>query len=293
MMARLWSARRVPGNHLATELLLAADAPPVPAEADKSPVAAVVNGRKIRTSEVESLSRIGDSRIAAGHARRPIARRVAGGNAGPVDRSAVGRGGVDRQQSAQPSTKDVDAAIENTRLQLESQHKSLDDLLTQRHLTLSQLRDQYAWQVLWERAVAKYLTDKILQEYFDSHRRQYDGSEVRASHILLRPAGRFDVTAANTLVEEAAALRAQIEAGKLTFAEAAEKYSAGPSRETGGRRRLFLPPWCDGRSLFASRFRPGKRPNQPAGRNPLWRASDHGDRRQAGHKRPGPTWPTN
>ena len=107
--------------------------------------------------------------------------------------------------------------------------------------------------------MAKYLTDKILQEYFEAHRRQYDGSEVRASHILLRPAGRRDVAAIKTLVEEAAALRAQIEAGKLTFAEAAEKYSAGPSREQGGDVGFFSRHGVDGRRLFASRFRPRKK----------------------------------
>ena len=236
-MARLWSLVVCLGI-FGGGALLADDAVPQPAETDKSPVAAVVNGRKIHNSEVEALleSAIPESRrvtldapslalLRAETLAQLIDRRL-------VEAALIGSSGA-------PSTKDVDAAIENTRLQLESQHKSLDDLLTQRRLTLAQLRDQFAWQVLWERTVAKYLTDKILQEYFESHRRQYDGSEVRASHILLRPAGRPDATAANALLEEAAALRAQIEAGKLTFAEAAEKYSAGPSREQGGDVGFF------------------------------------------------------
>ena len=46
------------------------------------------------------------------------------------------------------------------------------------------LKERLAWQVLWERAVKKYLTDKMLEDYFVANKRQFDGSETRASHIL-------------------------------------------------------------------------------------------------------------
>ena len=122
---------------------------------------------------------------------------------------------------------------------LKASTKRSRGVLAERRSTLPLLRQQLAWQVLWERAVAKYLTDKVLEDYFEAHRRQFDGSEIRASHVLFRPAGRRDAAAIEKLVEEAAALRAEIEAGKLTFAEAAERYSAAPSREQGGDVGFF------------------------------------------------------
>ena len=145
------------------------------------------------------------------------------------------------------------------------------------------------WQVLWERAVAKFLTDKLLEDYFAAHRREFDGSEIRASHILFRPAGRRDAAAIAKLVEEAAALRAEIEAGKLTFAEAAERYSAGPSREQGGDVGFF--PWHGVmvEPFARGRLQPGKRTDQPARRHALRRTLDHGDRHETGHKNAGRT----
>jgi parvulin-like peptidyl-prolyl isomerase len=216
----------------------AADPAPVPAAADDSPVVARVNGREIRLAEVQSLfssiiaddqqAMIGADALAALRAETLVQL---------IDRRLVEA--ALNTSAGSVSAKDVDAALENFKLQLESQHKTLESVLGERRLTLPLLRQQLAWQVLWERAVAKHLTDKVLEDYFLAHRRQYDGSEIRASHVLFRPAGRRDAAAIEKLVEEAAALRAEIEAGKLTFAEAAERYSAAPSREQGGDVGFF------------------------------------------------------
>jgi len=217
----------------------AADPPRVAAAtADESPVAARVNGREIRTAELQSLF----SSIIAADQQAMIGADALAALRAETLVQLIDRRLVESALSASAgsvSEKDVDAALESFKLQLESQHKTLENVMEERRLTLPLLRQQLAWQVLWERAVAKYLTDKVLEDYFVAHRRQFDGSEIRASHVLFRPAGRRDTAAIEKLVEEAAALRAEIEAGKLTFAEAAERYSAGPSREHGGDVGFF------------------------------------------------------
>jgi parvulin-like peptidyl-prolyl isomerase len=88
--------------------------------------------------------------------------------------------------------------------------------------------------VLWDGAMEKQLTDDVLKAYFEANKREFDGSEVRASHILFRSAKSADGNATTALLRDATAVREQIETGKLTFAEAAAKYSTGPSREKGG-----------------------------------------------------------
>ncbi|HEX4142735.1 MAG TPA: peptidylprolyl isomerase [Pirellulales bacterium] len=221
-------------------LLPAAAAEPaqVPAAVDDSPVVARVNGREIRTSEVQSIfaSVIAEDQQSTLGADALAALR-AEALAQLIDRRLVEA--ALSTSSGAVSAKDIDAALENVKLQLEGQHKTLDGMLAERRLTLPLLRQQLAWHVLWERAVAKHLTDKVLEDYFNANRRQFDGSEIRASHILFRPAGRNDTAAIEKLTQEAAALRAQIEAGKLTFAQAAERYSAAPSREQGGDVGFF------------------------------------------------------
>ncbi len=217
---------------------LAADPTGPPVEADDSPVVARVNGRELHTAEVQSLfsSIVTDEQQTAMGADALAALR-AETLSQLIDRCLVEA--ALKPSIGEVSAKDVDAAVENLKLQLESQHKSLESLLAERRSTLPQLKEKLAWQVLWERAVAKFLTDKVLEDYFVAHRREFDGSETRASHVLFRPIGRRDVAAIEKLVEEAAALRAEIEAGKLTFAEAAERYSAAPSREQGGDVGFF------------------------------------------------------
>jgi parvulin-like peptidyl-prolyl isomerase len=216
----------------------AADAVVAPDKGDDSPVVAEVNGQKIHAAEVESLfaSVVPEEQQALLDAQG-LATLEAQTLAQLIDRRLV-EAALSSATGA-PTAKDIDAAVENFKLQLESQHKKLDEVMSQRHLSMALLREQLAWQVLWERTVAKYLTSKVLEDYFSTHQRQFDGSEVRASHILFRPAGRQDAAAIAKLVEEASALRAKIVAGDLTFAEAAEKYSAGPSREQGGDVGFF------------------------------------------------------
>jgi parvulin-like peptidyl-prolyl isomerase len=91
-----------------------------------------------------------------------------------------------------------------------------------------------AWQIRWGKYLGKQITDQRLEEFFQAHRRDYDGTEVRVSHILLKGDALADSAVREQLVAKALKLRREITAGKTTFAAAAEQYSAGPSRRSGG-----------------------------------------------------------
>ncbi len=43
---------------------------------------------------------------------------------------------------------------------------------------------------MWRKYVARYATDKRLATYFAAHHREYDGTQLVVSHILLRPSLR-------------------------------------------------------------------------------------------------------
>ncbi|HQU46781.1 MAG TPA: hypothetical protein PK867_28515, partial [Pirellulales bacterium] len=47
------------------------------------------------------------------------------------------------------------------------------------------VRLRLEWDVMWAGYLANEATDESLQRFFDLHRRDYDGSELRVSHILL------------------------------------------------------------------------------------------------------------
>ena len=82
--------------------------------------------------------------------------------------------------------------------------------------------------------MARYATEERLATYFAAHRRDFDGTQLVVSHILFRPSAAGEKPTEEPL-KQAEKIRGEIIAGKLTFADAARKYSAGPSRKDGGR----------------------------------------------------------
>ena len=111
---------------------------------------------------------------------------------------------------------------------------SRDEYLQRNRQTDADLVEFRYWDLCWAKFLGEQLTDKRLQTYFDAHRREYDGTEVRVSHILFRVEGRGDQATNAFAVAKATAIRQDIVEGKILFAAAAQRYSAGPSREQGG-----------------------------------------------------------
>jgi parvulin-like peptidyl-prolyl isomerase len=125
-----------------------------------------------------------------------------------------------------------------------------EKMLSEGKISEQQLRDQIAWQIGWGKFVERELTDARLKSYFDAHQKEFDGTELKVSHIVLRPDGQDSPQEATRLKEMAGKLRQQIEGGKMSFEDAAQRYSAGPSRRNGGdlgyipRRGLMLEPFA-------------------------------------------------
>ncbi len=128
---------------------------------------------------------------------------------------------------------EVSAALKQIRLQREQQKVAWTDYLQQRGLSEAAFRQQLAWQLSWQKFLQARLTDAMLEDYFKAHHQDFDGTELRVSHLLLGPlqSGR-EATA--ELVETAGQLREQIASNKIAFEAAVKKYSTGPSREQGG-----------------------------------------------------------
>jgi peptidyl-prolyl cis-trans isomerase SurA len=101
-------------------------------------------------------------------------------------------------------------------------------------LSDAQTADRIDWEVRWNKYLGQQITDAHLEAYFQSHRREFDGSEVRVSHILLPGDVLGEATLKKSLIDKAAMVRRDIVDGKLTFAAAAQQYSQGPSGRSGG-----------------------------------------------------------
>ena len=73
-----------------------------------------------------------------------------------------------------------------------------------------------------------------MQKYFDRYRREYDGSELHVAQILFKLPPDAEAAAIAAAKDKAAKLKAEIAAGKLTFAAAAREHSQAPSGAAGG-----------------------------------------------------------
>jgi len=101
-------------------------------------------------------------------------------------------------------------------------------------MTQAAYREEVEWELRWAKYLRGLLTDEVMDKYFQAHRQEYDGTELRVSHILLRPDGPLTPEQVDVLLARSETIRDEILGGLTAFDDAAKKYSSGPSRQNGG-----------------------------------------------------------
>ena len=130
--------------------------------------------------------------------------------------------------------EEVNLALEGMRERLKQQGATLKSHLKRTKFTEDQLRRTLAWQIGWQRMLDRYMTDANLKRYFDRHRADFDGTEVRVSHILLKLPPTASADEIIKTKATATKLRGEIIAKRTTFIEAAKQHSAGSTASEGG-----------------------------------------------------------
>ncbi len=199
--------------------------------AEQNVVAATVDGEPIYLGDVDRLL----AKVAGKQEINPAVLPMlqAGVLAEIVDRRLVLAYAKRRKTGA--TAGEVDASLAELKSKVQRQGSSLKRFLQERSIGEDQLRRQLAWNLTWEKYRARYVTDARLQSHFKEHRRQFDGTRLVVSQILLRPEAGAGSEAISDLVKRAEAIRREITSGKLSFAEAARKHSTAPSAKEGGR----------------------------------------------------------
>lgn len=101
------------------------------------------------------------------------------------------------------------------------------------------LREELALPLIWRNYVLKTVLEKDVQKYFEDHRIDLDGTQVKASQIFAKVGNLKDPEQVKQALDKLSKIRDEIKAG-LPFADAAKKYSQAPSREKGGDVGFFL-----------------------------------------------------
>jgi parvulin-like peptidyl-prolyl isomerase len=160
-----------------------------------------------------------------------------------------------RVEKLKLSAEELAAVQRRFAASLTAQKSSLDQFKAQRGWSDEELTAYLMWQTLWSRYLRRELTDAALEKYFDAHRADFDGTQVRVSQLLLKVPSGADQSFVDKRLTEASAIRTQIATGKLSFADAVRQYSESPSRDLGGdqgfipRRGVMVEPFS--RAAFA------------------------------------------
>ncbi|WP_417392799.1 peptidylprolyl isomerase [Gimesia sp.] len=110
-----------------------------------------------------------------------------------------------------------------------------DQTLSELGFPPEKLRAAIELPLAWNIYAGSQITPEKVQNYFETHREELDGTRIEASHILLKLEDPSNQEAVDKAKAQLADIRKQILDGKLTFAEAAAQYSAAPSKQDGGK----------------------------------------------------------
>lgn len=139
-----------------------------------------------------------------------------------------------REKGFEASEAEVEAEFERFKSILAQQRVSLADFLTLRNWNEAELKKTIVNGLVTAKFAQTKLTPALVEKYFQERQQDFDGSKIRVSHIVLRPMSQQDARAIEQMRTRAARLRELIDGKRVTFADAARKYSAGPSRHQGG-----------------------------------------------------------
>ena len=198
-------------------------------EAGVEVIATVGNVRLTRADlEVALRRRSGGRQVPADQQERFVGQAVS-----ELVEQALLRGEIARRR-VEVTDEEINDRVAQLSAELSTKQSSLNAFLATAGLDLDGLREQMRFDIAVPKLIMPMITEDHIRQVTAVHRYDFDGTRMRASHIILRPDASAGPEAVATMLSRAEKIRAGILAEEMTFAEAAERYSAGPSRQRGG-----------------------------------------------------------
>ncbi len=137
-------------------------------------------------------------------------------------------------RKVKPSQTELDEQLAFAMKVIRDGGEDPDKLLAKLGISSEALKAELALPLMWKSYLRLLVTNQKLRQYFENHRAQFDGSEVRVRQIFLklpRDAEEANTRAAEKTLRD---LKAEIAAKRISFADAAAKHSEAPSKTSGG-----------------------------------------------------------
>ena len=143
------------------------------------------------------------------------------------------------KRKIQAPADDVQFQIQHAESVLKKLGEDPEAFLAKLGYTSERLKQELGLPLAWQVYVRQTVTTPQVREFFEQHRAEFDGTQLRARQVFLkRDATKVDARASEAdvaaLVTRLKKLREQIVSGKLSFPDAAKQFSEAPSRDQGG-----------------------------------------------------------
>jgi len=138
------------------------------------------------------------------------------------------------RQKIPVSEERVSEAVGQLEKQLKADGSSLAQALIDSNKSMAEVRSEFANRVRWIDFVKLRGTDAELKKFADTHKDLLSGTQVKASHILRKLDPKATAAEKQAAKQKLVSLKADIAAKKITFAEAANKFSEDPANSENG-----------------------------------------------------------
>jgi peptidyl-prolyl cis-trans isomerase C len=127
----------------------------------------------------------------------------------------------------------IDADLANIEKGLKEQGSDLASALIQSGNTMEDVRKQLAFRQQWLAFVTIRATDAELKKFVAANQDLLDGTQIRASHIMLKLGENATPAEKEKARQRLLAIKRDIESNKYKFAEAANKFSQEENKTEG------------------------------------------------------------
>ena len=205
-------------------------------EDDSKKVVATVNGENISQKEVnQMLNRFGNQ--VPKEQLPAITKQIIDGL---ITQKLITQ--FIRDSKIEVSQAEIEKELNKVREDIKSnpglEGKTFEQVLETHGSSIDNLKSEIVISLSLEKHLGKDIDDKKIKAYFDENKAAYDGSERRASHVLVDTREmKTDAELAQAL-EKIKKIKAEVDSGK-DFAEVAKQHSDCPSKDKGGDLSFF------------------------------------------------------
>lgn len=142
-------------------------------------------------------------------------------------------------QKIEPNANELKQQIAQAESLIKKSGEDPQKLLAKIGYSPDRLKRELGLPIAWQTYARKTISQEQIKSYFDEHKQELDGTQLRGRQIFLKLPKQPDESEIAAKKKQLADLRREITEGKMAFADAATEHSEAPSKDNGGDVGLF------------------------------------------------------